>query len=92
MPTVSQKLKISKDVDAVPTVEKAKKHKKKSKKLEEEEVEEEIIPVQKQSKKKLHRKRKDDDGAPKSGAERDMYRSLKKKDASTSDLQGYASD
>lgn len=77
MPTVSSKVNIAKQHQAPP------------KKIEQED--EEIVPVHKKNKKKLHKKHKDD-GAPKSGAEKDMYKSLKKKDASTSDLQGYASD
>lgn len=80
MPTISSKVKIAKEHSAPP------------KKIVEEE-DEEIVPVHKNKKshKKLHKKHKDD-GAPKSGAEKDMYKSLKKRDASTSDLQGYASD
>jgi putative IMPACT (imprinted ancient) family translation regulator len=44
-----------------------------------------VVSVHKKSKKKHHQKHKDD-GAPKSGAEKDMYKSLKKKDKATSDL------
>lgn len=73
MPAVSSKLRIAKDAPAPP------------KKIEKED--EEIVPVhKKKSVKKQHKKHHKDDGAPKAGAEKEMYKSLKKKDASTSDL------
>ena len=72
MPAVSSKLRIAKDLVSPKKIEKE---------------DEEIVPVhKKKSVKKHHKKHHKDDGAPKAGAEKEMYKSLKKKDASTSDL------